>query len=578
MNIYAIRRIVWLAMLPLVLVSCERQFAAQTPDAAAAPASQAAPPEAQRLTSAGVSELQGFLYAGELSDLRWPDFENFVTEVREFYAGYGGSLAWVRKSKPTRQARAVIELLKNAESKGLVPEDYDGPRWDARLASFARKKAPSDSELVRFDLAVTVSAMRYVSDLHIGRVSPRLLHFDFESGHGDLDLSEFMRQRLVDAPDVRAAVDSVEPQYPTYRRTLDALQTYLDLAKRDSGERLPVLRKPVKPGDSYGGTARLARLLQLIGDLSQNYRADASAMMYQGDLVDAVKHFQTRHGLESNGQLDARTLEELNTPLSRRVLQLKLTLERWRWLPAGFKPPMIVVNIPEFRVRVVDEQFHWALSMNVVVGRAYRDQTPVFTTELKSVVFRPYWNVPLAIQRTELLPEIEKNPAYLAKNNYEVVDAKGTIVSTEEITDEIKEALRAGTLLIRQRPGSENSLGLLKFDMPNSFDVYMHDTPATQLFARSRRDFSHGCIRVEEPVALAKWALRDQPEWTEEAIRAAMNGDSTFHVNLLKPVPVLIVYGTAVIMEDGEVRFFDDIYGNDAALEEILNRGYPYRN
>ncbi|MFZ0739138.1 MAG: L,D-transpeptidase family protein [Candidatus Acidiferrales bacterium] len=578
MNIHAIRRALWLALLLPLFAPGVGRIGRQAAVAASGPAPHAAPPQAQRLTSDSESELQGFLYAAELSNLRWPDFENYAGEVREFYGSYGGALAWVRKSKPTPQARAIIELLKNAESKGLNPEDYDGGRWDARLASFARRKSPTESELVRFDLAITVSAMRYVSDLHIGRVSPRLLHFEFENDHGELDMSEFVRQRLVDAPDVKAAIETVEPPYPSYRRTLAALQTYLELARRDTGELLPVPRKPVKPGDSYSGVARLARLLKLVEDLPHNYQTDASATTYHGAVVDAVKHFQMRHGLEPNGQLDERTLKELNTPLSRRVLQLKLTLERWRWLPNGFKPPMIVVNIPEFRLRVVDEEFRWALSMNVVVGRAYRDQTPVFTTEMKSVVFRPYWNVPLAIQRTELLPEIEKNSAYLAKNAYEIVDAKGAIVSTDGITDEMKEALRTGTLMIRQRPGPENSLGLLKFDMPNSFDVYMHDTPATQLFARSRRDFSHGCIRVEDPVALADWALRDQPEWTEEKIRAAMNGDATFHVNLRKPVPVLIVYGTAFVMEDAEVRFFDDIYGNDAALEEILSRGYPYWN
>jgi len=238
-------------------------------------------------------------------------------------------------------------------------------------------------------------------------------------------------------------------------------------------------------------------------------------------------------------------------------------------LPHQFQRPPIVVNIPEFRLRAVDEQYHWVLFMKVVVGRAYRNQTPVFASSIKSVIFWPFWNVPLSIVRAELLPDIQRDPAYLARNRYEIVDSAGAVVS-QSVTEEIKRQLRSGKLGMRQMPGPDNALGLLKFDFPNAHDVYMHGTPAMQLFSKSRRDFSHGCIRVEDPVALAAWLLRDQPEWTAAHVRDATLEGKTFRVDLERPVPVLIVYGTALVMEDGEVHFFRDIYGQDALLEQAL--------
>lgn len=338
---------------------------------------------------------------------------------------------------------------------------------------------------------------------------------------------------------------------------------------------MPSTAKPVKPGGSYSGVGQLTRRLVLLGDLPPDTTA-AAAADYSGRVVNGVKTFQERHGLDANGILEAHTLNELNTPLSQRVMQLKLTLERWRWLPHEFDEPPIVVNIPEFRVYAANDKYVSAFDMKVVVGRSYKHKTPVFATEMKSVIFRPYWNVPLSIQRNELLPELRKNANYLSQHDYQVVGPGEKVVSEGAVNAAIMAQLASGKLGIRQRPGPKNSLGLIKFDMPNDYDVYMHDTPAQQLFAQPRRDFSHGCIRVENPVELALWVLRDKPEWDRERILEAMNGDETFRVNLSKPIPVLILYGTAIVTESGEVHFFDDIYGLDSELQQRLAQGYPY--
>ncbi len=260
----------------------------------------------------------------------------------------------------------------------------------------------------------------------------------------------------------------------------------------------------------------------------------------------------------------------------QHLRQLQLVLERWRWVPHSFSRPPIVVNIPEFRLRAYDDQYRPELEMKVVVGKAYHHKTPVFSSQMTYVIFRPYWEVPLSIQRAELAPKIAKDPAYLAKNEYEVVDSRRQIVPSNFVTPDMLARLRAGKLFIRQIPGDKNALGHIKFLFPNEYNVYLHGSPAKSLFLKSRRDFSHGCIRVEKPEELAEWVLRGVPGWDMDHIRAAENGADSRRVNLDQPIPVLIVYGTAVVREDGEVFFFDDIYGYDAALEDLLGHGYPY--
>jgi murein L,D-transpeptidase YcbB/YkuD len=242
-------------------------------------------------------------------------------------------------------------------------------------------------------------------------------------------------------------------------------------------------------------------------------------------MVEAVKRFQARHGLDADGRLGKATFQQLNTPLSRRVEQLRLTLERWRWVPHSFPRPPIVVNIPEFVLRAVNDSYQTELAMKVVVGKAYGHQTPVFAAEMNEAVFRPYWNVPLTIQRAELVPKIARDAGYLAKNHFEVVTPRGAVVSNGVVDQTMLEQLRKGKLQMRQVPGPENSLGLVAFRFPNEYDVYLHGTPATELFSKSRRDFSHGCIRAEKPQALAEWVLRNQPGCTTKRIADAMQGN-----------------------------------------------------
>jgi L,D-transpeptidase YcbB len=511
---------------------------------------------------------------GRLPDLRWPDFSDYRVHVTRFYDSTGYAPAWLRNNAPTQQAQNIIEILKQADTKGLNAEDYDGSRWTERMARL--RQSPSPADQARFDAALTVCAMRYISDLHIGRVNPQHFKFNLDVSQNKYDLPVFLRDKVINSGDVAAELAQIEPPFAGYKRTLQVLQKYMQLAPQDNGEQLPIPAKPVDPGSAYDGVPRLTRLLRLLGDLPDTAPAENSNQ-YAGPLVDAVKHFQARHGLTPDGRLGAQTLKQMNTPLSFRVEQLRLTLERWRWVPYTFPRPPIVVNIPEFRLRTYNADGTIDLMMNVIVGKAYRHETPVFERDMKYVVFRPYWNVPPSIQRSEIVPAIRKDRDYIAKKNYEVVTPQGSVVTSGTISDDVLQQLAAGKLLVRQKPGPTNALGLVKLMFPNEYNVYLHSTPSQQLFSQSRRDFSHGCIRVEKPAELAAWVLRDKPEWTLDRVRAAMQtGKDNTQVNLTNPVPVLILYGTAVVDEQNEAHFFDDIYGYDADLEKVLARGYPY--
>lgn len=517
--------------------------------------------------------IRDMVASGKLDDLRWPSFPDYKGYLASFYESTGYRLAWIQAGKPTPQALSLIGLFKEAWKKGLEPEDYDASRWGNRL----RAMQSSEADPARFDVALTVCTMRLVSDLRIGRINPQHFKFGLSVEHKKYDLAQFVRDRLLSASDLPAVVDGVEPPFTGYRRTQAALVRYAELAGRYEYEEPPTSPKPVDPGQTYAGVPRLARFLLLVGDLSPNATPPADSQTYDGALVEAVKHFQRRHGLKDDGRLGSDTLRQLNVPLSNRVLQLQLALERWRWLPLEFSAPPIVVNIPDFRLRALDENNKVTLDMRVVVGKSMPTQTPVFSRDMTYVVLRPYWNVPPSILRGEIVRAIQRDRNYIANKRYEVTTVNGTVVTSGSISDEVLADLKAGKLAVRQRPGPTNALGLVKLIFPNEFNVYLHSTPAPELFSRTRRDFSHGCIRVEKPAELTAWVLRNNSGWSVSRVKQAMEqGSDNVTVTLTQRVPVFIVYATALAYENGEVHFYDDIYGHDAKLAQVLSKGYPY--
>jgi murein L,D-transpeptidase YcbB/YkuD len=521
------------------------------------------------------ADIQGLVASGNLEGMRWPNFSDYRSSLQKFYEPSGYVASWVREARPVPQALSLIERFRDAGKKGLDPEDYDASRWDERIR--ALQGSPSGAAVARFDVALTVCAMRYVSDLRIGRINPQHFDFGLSVERKKYDLAQFLRDRVLTASDLQAVLDEVEPPFGGYRRSEQALARYMELARSGEEAKLPDVTKPIDPGQSYSGVPRLVRFLRLVGDLPSDAPLPSDPETYGGSVVDAVKHFQRRHGLDDDGRLGSSTIKQLNVPLQERVLQLRLTLERWRWLPAEFSAPPIIVNIPDFRLRVLDENNKVVMDMRVVVGKGMRTQTPVFTRDMTYIVLRPYWNVPPSILRSEIVRAIQRDRGYIASKNYEVTTQDGKVVTSGEISDEVLAQLRAGKLAVRQKPGPSNALGLIKLIFPNEHNVYLHSTPSQSLFSRSRRDFSHGCIRVEKPAELGAWVLRNNPDWTVERVQQGMqSGKDNVTINLVKPVPVFIVYGTALAYENGEVHFTDDIYGHDAKLAAALAKGYPY--
>ena len=351
---------------------------------------------AQRLSASGVPALHGIVDSGRNADLRWSDFTPYKAEVAKLYETNAYSLLWVENGRVRPQGLAVIELLQNADAKGLDPEDYDGSRWQGRLLKLDQK--PSEQDLASFDTALTVSAMRYIRAIHCGRVNPKEFKFELDMGGEQLSLAEFLQTQVVNAGDPAAEIQKMEPPFPGYRKLLALLPVYEGYANRAEGEKLPTVTKTVRPGQAYAGVVRLGSFLQIIGDILSGMQLDPNATIYQGAIVDGVKHYQDRHGETPTGNLDARTINELNTPPAARIRQIKLTLERWRWLPHSFPQPPVVVNLPEFRVRAMNPDGTIAFYKNVVIGKAYGQKSPIFEKEIQYVVFRlstDIRNVPL---------------------------------------------------------------------------------------------------------------------------------------------------------------------------------------
>ncbi|HMA07586.1 MAG TPA: L,D-transpeptidase family protein, partial [Ramlibacter sp.] len=295
--------------------------------------------------------------------------------------------------------------------------------------------------------------------------------------------------------------------------------------------------------------------------------------IYDEVLQQGVKAFQQRHALAADGTVGKATLAQLAVSPADRVRQIELAMERLRWTPLLEAPRMIVVNVPEFVLRAYEAhegRVSMRLAMNVIVGKAVQTQTPLFEEEMRYIEFSPYWNVPPSIARKELLPRLRRDPAHFDQQGFEFVSVSDISQVETTLSAESLDAVERGKLRIRQRPGPQNALGDIKFGLRDS-TIYLHHTPSTGLFQRERRDLSHGCIRVEEPVALAQFVLHNDAQWPEWRIRGTMAQGKSSTIRLAEPLPVLIAYSTTVVKQ-GKVHFLADIYGHDRLLDEALRQ------
>ena len=501
-------------------------------------------------------------------------------------------------SRARPRAAQVVAVLAQAATHGLRTRDYDLDWLQAQLPLTLERGAAA-----RFDVRLTRAFVRYLMDLNLGRVDPASLGLHLRVRDDRAALGNEIDAILAnEAPAIAAA--ALAPDLSLYRDLLPLLAQWRVRAEGTPPPALPAYAGVLKPGDALDEPTALMERLRWLGDLGERpgqgdrperarppqrveppervdppergaladereaggYAAAAHRLRYDGELVAAVKRFQQRHGLEPDGVLGAQTRAALDVAPAQRVQQIELSLERMRWLgrrPAG---RFIAINIPEYRLWAVpamsrgDAAATNVLEMRVIVG-ATVTATPVFHDAIESIEFNPFWNVPPSIASKELYPKLARDPGYLARQEMQWLGDAG---------DNAQAALASGRARIRQKPGALNALGTIKFVMPNAFNVYLHDTPSRTLFSRSRRDFSHGCIRLERPRDLAQWILADQPRWDALAIDQAISDGRNRTVALASSVPVLILYSTVNVDVDGRIRFLPDLYGLDAKLARAL--------
>ena len=484
---------------------------------------------------------------------------------------------WTDANGLTPAGRAAVAELSAAPLRGLRADDYDastlGQRADALRGAGAGVIAAFERDLSR-------ALARYVAHLQRGRVRPQDAGYPLPLPREVPDLAAALRAYASSASP-STVLDGYEPRYRHYALLKSALARYRSLEAVTPRIGLTALpRKRVKPGEGYVDAAKLRQLLLRLGDLDAGQSQAENAAVFDAALSAGVTHFQQRHGLMSDGVLGESTLRALNLPLASRVHQIELAMERARWLPPPPGGPFILVNIPQFRLfafRGPEDREQAMTAMNVIVGRSFpQTHTPVFAADLRYVVFRPYWDVPSSILHKEVLPQLRRDAAVADKEGYELVRGQGDASPVVPLTPASLDALERGELRLRQRAGAKNALGAVKFMLPNAYNVYLHSTPSQRLFGQSLRAFSHGCIRVEDPLALAQFVFADDPSWTKARIVEALQDEAPMQrITLKQPIPVVVFYATAIAAEDGRMLFFEDLYHHDRRLDALLAAARP---
>src|SRR5581483_5170487 len=505
--------------------------------------------------------------------------------LTRFYEGRAYQPAWTTAGGPLPLADELLTTIQEeAGREALHASDYHLAKVKAVLADIrlnqAGQKAVAPTLLADLDFLLTDAFFTYGADVSLGEVNLEALDEKWFSRHDETDLVPLL-QTAISSTRIADTIRSLPPKQAEYARLREVLARYRDIAAHggwpavpagpalalgSSGERVAKLRAHLIASGDLQTTSSFAGSSDAWSDVSEKRGQQATAeATFDQELEQAVRNFQRRHGLHANGMVGGETLAALNISAETRVRQIAMNMMRWRSLPQDMGRRYIAVNIPNFTLEVVEND-QPVMDMKVVVGKMIEERaTPTFSAKMTYLVLNPYWYVPKNIAEKELWPMHQRNPQYFNRNNFDIrrIPAGYKQIVDPTAIDGTKKTVRVYDYVSRQGPGPKNALGRVKFMFPNPYSIYLHDTPSKELFNRTVRAFSHGCIRIEKPLDLAEYVLRDSPKWPKKAIQATLHRDKEQTVYLPDPLPVYIQYWTAWVDNDGTVQFRNDIYHYD---------------
>lgn len=474
-----------------------------------------------------------------------PDLNKHRVKFINFYNLRNYQYAWFTEKGILEQAPNLLNLVQtySEDLKDSTLLDEDLKKVVEEIFESSAINSLNKNQILSTELLLTGQFFNFSESAFTGLNNWQIRNLKWYIPRKKLNLEESLLAIIEEADE---NIEEHFPINPKFIQLKDQLKKFYDLDHKYSFENISGGRRSIKLGDSSDIIPIIKERLVIFGDLPHASPGD----IFDESLRQGVLSFQERMGLEQDGIMGKNFFRELNTPIKERIKTILINMERMRWLPSDYPETLLLVNIPDFKLNLFENNdLKW--NMRAIIGEEIH-KTVIFSANLKYIVFSPYWNIPPSIVRKEILPAVYRNKNYLSRNDMEIVRYEG------------------GLPVIRQRPGPDNSLGLVKFLFPNRYNIYMHDTPFKSLFEFNKRTFSHGCIRLHEPKKLAEYLLKDDPEWTSTKIEEAMNQGKEQYYTLKKQVPVLVAYFTAFVDEKGRINFREDIYGHDALLAQTL--------
>lgn len=511
------------------------------------------------------------------------EFKEHADLMYKFYGDRDYQLAWFKNGKLVPQSEKFLETLNNSDAEGLDPQQYKVVNFEEMITRYNNLKSKDTARQQlqqEIDVALTASYFNYASDFYRGRFTPEdVKKVDWNVRNNKIKLDKALQTILKER-------ESTFPYYEFgalhagYAKLRDQLANYKALKEKGGWPKIELgTKKTLQKGDTADAVLAVRKRLNPELNLDPN---NPQGKLFDEQLEAQVKKFQSLHGLDTDGKVGGNTLRMMNVSVDERIDQIIINMERWRWIPKRMVPKKldqkyVWVNIPEYKLYIyedpnndpeADRQYKKVMEMRVVVGKQMHS-TPIFSDRMEYVVMAPFWNVPNSIVANEIKPSMLRNPNYLEGQNMEIVtkekNPKPVSASSIDWANVTEENFQ---YMVRQKPGPKNALGSIKFLFPNEYAVYLHDTPATSLFSQTDRNFSHGCVRVEKPMDLANYVLKDMPEWNTNSINEAINGGEEKWVTLPKQMQVYLVYFTSWVDDEGNLHFRDDIYGHDKKLEK----------